>query len=131
MLVALAHADPATGDSLLDEYIRIQSSNSYVEYRTAAFLRILDAVLAHPEQEWVRKRLPAIMSGVLQVDTVQFHEGLPLAVLAMQAALGNATAIDTLNQWWQATEKNANALGAEQRPQRHRRLPPSAAGILG
>lgn len=112
-LVSLAHANPALGNPLLDEYMRVQSSNSYVEYRNEVFVYILEAVLAHPDPEWVRRRLPVIMAGVLQVDTVQFRGGLPLVVTALQAASGDAGALQKLNSWWQTLEQNARALRDE------------------
>jgi hypothetical protein len=113
ILVGLCRHRPPIGEPLLDEYIRIQSSNSYVEYRTEAIYRVLSEVVKHPVQEWVRDRLPAIMSGVLAVNTVVFDEGVPLTVLALRAARNDAEGIAAFNAAWATADEGINKLGEE------------------
>jgi hypothetical protein len=101
------------GNALFDEYLAIQGSNSYVEYRNETLSRVLNAMLAHPSQTWLRDRLPALVSAVLSVTAADFQEGVPLTVLAMRAAAGIGDAQSRLNAWWKWAEDQARALRDE------------------
>jgi hypothetical protein len=101
------------GNKLFDEYLAIQGSNSYVEYRTEALGRVLAAMLAYPSQHWLLERLPALISAVLTIPADDFQERLPLTVLAMRAAAGLGDAQVRLNNWWTWAENQASSLRDE------------------
>ena len=83
--MSLAYHEPAIGDPLFDEYLSIQGSNSYIEYRLETLRRVLEAVVAHPSQLWVRGRLALLMSGALSLVTSYFDEGVALARVDLAA----------------------------------------------
>ena len=97
-LVAYARDHPEQGDSLLDNYIALHAANSYVLYRNRSLWAILEAVVLHPDQEWVRGRTQQVLRGALVGGSPDFVEGLPLAVLAVEAAAGSQSA----EQRWRA-----------------------------
>lgn len=109
-LLRYAIEHPEEGTDIFDRYVALQSSNEYLDYRNETLMRVLDAALQHPDPNWVRNRLPGIMSGALSLNTSYFTEGVGIAVLAMQAASDIGTARTDLKKYWQWAEKQANAL---------------------
>ncbi len=97
-LVSFARDDPERGDPLLDRYITLHAANSYVLYRNRSLWAILESVVLHPSQEWVLDRTKRLLQGSLVGSALDFVEGLPLAVLATQAADGSQPAKERWKQ---------------------------------
>ena len=98
-LVSVAWGYPVEGTRIFDDYVRIHSLNSYAEYRTKTLEHVLEAALAHPDQVWLRERLPLILSGVLSLVTEYYDEGVQQAVLAVNAARFGGEKRTKLDDW--------------------------------
>lgn len=91
-LVALAMADPPVGDPLFERYVDLHGSYRYVQYRSGSLWRLLPAVIAHPDSDWVRRMLRRIVSALLAPVRGEFLEGVEIAALSLEARTGSATA---------------------------------------
>ncbi len=85
LLVAHAHAKPADGDQLLDEYIGLHSLYSYPLYRNRSLWILMKAVLQHPDPGWARRRVVELASAALAGSRQDFEEALRVAILALLA----------------------------------------------
>jgi hypothetical protein len=111
LLVALAKEEPAIGESLLRRYVDVHIAYGYRQYRNASLWELLDAVLRHPEQSWVREWLGHLGLAVLAApNRGEFLEGLEIAVLALQAKTGDAAATQELTARRNAAVQQASAL---------------------
>jgi hypothetical protein len=111
-LVTYARDDPERGDPLLDHYIALHAANSYVLYRNRSLWAILESVVLHPSQEWVLDRTKRVLQGSLVGSAPDFVEGLPLAVLAIQAAYGSQPAKERWQQIVGETAAEASAISS-------------------
>jgi hypothetical protein len=84
-LVAFAANTPIPGDALLDQYIGIQASNPYAEYRNRSLWGILGAACCHEDYEKTRALVRRLTSAALAQTSVWFREGLLLTVEALRA----------------------------------------------
>lgn len=109
-LVSFARDWPGEGSRIFDDYVRMHSLNSYAEYRTKTLEHVLEATLAHPDQAWLRERLPLILSGVLSLVTETYDEGVQQAVLAVNAARFGGKKRKKLDDWWKWADKQARKL---------------------
>jgi hypothetical protein len=92
-LVALAAAAPTVGDRLLARYLEVHRAYGYPQYRNGSLWELLDAILRHPSQAWVRDWLVRMGSVVLAApNRGEFLEGLEIAVLVLQANAGDSAA---------------------------------------
>jgi hypothetical protein len=110
LLVSFAYHEPDFGTRLFDEYLALQGSNSYVQYRLETLRRVLEAMMAHPSQVWVSDRLPVLVSAVLSPVPSHFDQGVPLALLAMRAAAGIGNARTELAEWRERILEQAGRL---------------------
>ena len=96
LLVAYAADDPDEGNRYLKQYLALHAANSYVHYRNRSLWVLLHAVLRHPDQNWVQKTLLALAETALTGSRLEFHEGLPLTILALQTLTGKPGVDQTL-----------------------------------
>jgi len=86
LLVAYAHEYGEEGDPYLDQYIAIQSNYDYPQYRYQSLWFVLDAVVRHPDPEWVCRYVEKVATAALGGGQYRFREGLPIAVGALSAS---------------------------------------------
>jgi hypothetical protein len=86
LLVAFAAANPGEGNEVFRQYLATHTSYNYVQYRNRSLWFLLDAVLRHPDQQWVRAMVTEMAAAALAGSTLEFLEGLPLTILALRAA---------------------------------------------
>jgi hypothetical protein len=67
-------------------------------------------VLQHTDKVWVQKTIQKIFISALGGSSVEFEQALPVAVLALQASLGDAPLIDFLFQRGERLLQDAGAL---------------------
>ncbi|MBI3967283.1 MAG: hypothetical protein HY329_16735 [Chloroflexi bacterium] len=96
-LVALAHVDPPHGEPLLRRYVDIHAGYGYRQYRNGSLWALLDAVLRHPQPDWVRTWLPILGEAVLAPIRGEFQEALELAALGQRALLADTDALAALD----------------------------------
>ena len=109
-LVALCSASPSVGDPLLEKYLDIHAAYPYQPYRRRSLWHLVPAVLAHPNQKWVRQRLIDIAMAVLATADVEFLHGIELAALAALARAGDRHAEADLSQRREAALAAAHGL---------------------
>jgi hypothetical protein len=110
-LVALAQADPPTGDSVLGRYLDIHIAYGYRQYRNQSLWELLSAVLQHPQPEWVRDWLERLGVAVLAAPTRgEFLEGLEIAVLALKVIRGDTASIAALDSRRRTALEQVHAL---------------------
>jgi hypothetical protein len=97
-LVAYAADDPQKGDEAFDEYLSVFTTYNYREYRFRSLWLLLGYVLQHPRKTWVQKIVQKVFVSALSGGSVEFEDALPVAVLALQARLGDSTVADFLVQ---------------------------------
>ena len=96
-LVALAKEQPAIGEPLLERYLDTHRAYGYPQYRNGSLWELLAAVLLHPSQDWVREWLTRVGQVVLAApNRGEYLENLEIAVLALQASVGDSTAEEEL-----------------------------------
>jgi hypothetical protein len=93
LLVAYAAANPREGIEFLKQYQGILALNNYTRYRNRFLWALLHAVIRHPDQAWVLEVLSGLEAAALTGSKLEFQEGLPLALLALQAGMGTPGAI--------------------------------------
>jgi len=99
-LVALAHADPTTGESILSRYLDIHTAYGYRQYRNQSLWELLSAVIQHPRPDWVRDWLERLGVAVLAAPTRgEFLEGLDIAVLALRVTSGDSASATDLETY--------------------------------
>ncbi len=95
-LVQYAIADPARGDALLQQYIDAHTGYAYQEYRNLVLAILLEFIVHHPSASWVQCFATAVTQGALGGGRLEYREGLPLIVMALDARQRNdRTAVDT------------------------------------
>jgi hypothetical protein len=92
-LVAYASTNPQEGTELVKQYQGILASNSYVRYRNRYLWALLQAILQHPEQNWVLEMLVGLEVAALTGSKLEFQEGVPITLLALGSKAGNSKAI--------------------------------------
>jgi hypothetical protein len=84
-LVAFAEAHPdAIGSKPIRDYITLQASNPYRQYRTRAMEAILRAVIEHRDGQWIGDLLPLLAAGVLAGGSPEFGDAVRAAICAQR-----------------------------------------------
>jgi hypothetical protein len=102
LLVAFAKEHAKTfGDRFLRDYIGVHTGYQYVHYRQGSLWVLLEAILRHPDQEWVRLTLREVAASAMAGSTAEFQETLNIAILGLNVLSGKpgaevalSTAID-------------------------------------
>jgi hypothetical protein len=102
-LVALAASAPGVGEPLLQRYIDLHAVYGYGHYRTGSLWVLLDAILRHPDQAWVRAWAPKLGAAVLAPTRGQFCESMEIAALARLSMAGVPAARHELEARWNDT----------------------------
>lgn len=100
-LAAYAAADPERGAQALAAYLSVYTNYSYAEYRYATLWLLLGQILRLPRADsgqWVKQATVRILAAALGGASVEFEEALPVAVQALSAAAGDASARYALQQ---------------------------------
>lgn len=100
-LAAYAAADLDRGTEALARYLSVYTNYSYAEYRYATLWLLLGHLVRLPRADggpWVRQTAVHILGAALGGASVEFHEALPVAVRALRAAAGDASAHRALQQ---------------------------------
>ena len=84
-LVSCAVANPSEGMELLRQYIALHTNYHYVVYRNRSLGFLLDSILDHPDDSWVRKMTVELACSALAGSRVDFQGALPLSVLFARA----------------------------------------------
>jgi hypothetical protein len=97
-LVAYAAKDRTKGTTALDQYLSVYTNYSYLEYRfSTLWLLLASAVrLPVPDGLWVRDSLVRILSAALGGGSVEFEDGLAVAVTALRARANDIEARKSL-----------------------------------
>ena len=112
-LVAHAAKDQAKGTAALLRYLSVYTNYSYREYRLSTLWLLLAYVLRFPRPNggaWVRDSLLRIVTAALGGASVEFEEGLPIAVTALRARANDAAAQQTLVEHAEALKIEAASL---------------------
>jgi NB-ARC domain len=91
-LVIHAAKDRTKGTAALDQYLSVYTNYSYSEYRFSTLWLLLGYVVRLPAPDggpWVRESLERILSAALAGGSVEFEEGLAIAVSALRARAGD------------------------------------------
>ncbi len=96
LLMAFAAAHPQEGDVYFRQYLDAHTSYNYVQYRNRSLWLLLNAVLRHPDQKWVRAMVAEMAAAALAGSTLEFQECLPLTILALQALAQKPGALQEL-----------------------------------
>jgi hypothetical protein len=107
-LVAFAASNPE-GDRYLRQYIAIHSGYQYVQYRNRSLSFVLANILRHPNPDWIRDIARDIATTALAGSSIEFREALPLTVLALKAATGEALAMRRLAELRQQAVSDASS----------------------
>ena len=102
-LVALAASAPDVGEPLLQRYVDLHAVYGYGHYRTGSLWVLLEAILQHPDQAWVRTWAPKLGAAVLAPTRGQFCEGMEIAALARLSMAGVRAARQELETRWNDT----------------------------
>jgi len=97
-LVAYAAAHSQEGDQYFKQYVATHRAYNYVQYRNNSLWLLLGAALRHPEQKWVQDMVSELAKAALAGNTLEFQEGLPLTLLALQGLAGKPDALQALEQ---------------------------------
>jgi hypothetical protein len=114
-LVALCGASPSIGDPLLNRYLDVHAAYPYQPYRRRSLWHLLPAILAHPDQQWVRQRLIDVAIAALATIDIEFLHGIELATLAALARAGDRQAEAGLSRRREAAIAAARGLPPEPR----------------
>ena len=109
-LVSYAVADPAEGTDLVKNYQAILAQNNYVPYRNRFLWALLDAILKHPLQEWVRDVLTGLEAAALTGSKLDFQEALPITLLSLNVRSGKPAAAQELKDFLQKARDQAATL---------------------
>ena len=118
-LVVHAANDRTKGTAALEQYLSVYTNYSYSEYRFSTLWALLDYVVRLPVPDggpWVRDSLVRILSAAFAGGSVEFEEGLLIAVTALRARAGDAGARQMLLDDAQVLLSAATRL----KPGRHR-----------
>jgi hypothetical protein len=109
-LVAYAAKDRTKGTAALNQYLSVYTNYSYLEYRFSTLWLLLGYVVRFPRPDggpWVRDSLVRILSAALGGGSVEFEEGLPIAVTALRARVNDAAARTSLVEQAEALKNEA------------------------
>jgi hypothetical protein len=98
-LVAYAARDPQGGTAAFERYLSVYTNYGYAEYRHATLWLLLGHVLRMPRPDggpWVRDTVVKIVGAALGGVSVEFEEGLAIAVRALRARAGDPAAREAL-----------------------------------
>jgi hypothetical protein len=109
-LVAYARNNPEEGTEAFRTYTRLHAVNQYREYRSIQFWLLFDAIIRHPDPEWVLPRLGELVVEFLSGQEAIFEEAFQLVNLALQANAGSTAAFESLEKQRKIAEKNAGSL---------------------
>ncbi|WP_157611096.1 hypothetical protein [Terrabacter sp. Soil810] len=116
-LVAFAAFDN-NGSRYLDEYLALQSRNSYAFYRSRSLWALIPSIMAHPDTAWVRHFMRRLVESALAPSPVNFDEQVPIAAAALDLAGGSTDDAEPWNAFAARAESLAESLLADQ-PSRH------------
>jgi len=88
-LVAYAAQDPVKGTVALDRYLSVHTNYSYAEYRFSTLWILLGFVVQFPRKDggaWVKDAVLRILTSALSGTSVEFEQGLTVAVTALRAS---------------------------------------------
>ena len=91
-LVAYAAHHPEEGRDYVEEHLAILAANSYVRYRNRFLWPVLGAALMHPDPAWAQNVSTQVADVALAPSALEFQEGLPITVWALQARADGDTA---------------------------------------
>ena len=100
-LVAHAAGDPAKGTEALKRYLSVYTNYNYPEYRFSTLWLLLGFVVRFPRadgSQWVQGAVVRILDAALGGGSVEFEQGLAVAVSALRAQAGDAAARTALEQ---------------------------------
>ncbi|NMG76774.1 NB-ARC domain-containing protein [Aromatoleum diolicum] len=98
-LVAHAAADPGKGTETLKRYLSVYTNYNYPEYRFSTLWLLLGFVIRFPRAEcsqWVQDAVLRILDAALGGGSVEFDQGLAIAVRAIRAQAGDEAARNAL-----------------------------------
>ena len=87
-LITYAAQHPEEGMAALERYLSVYGNYSYPEYRYSTLWLLLGYVTQYPRSDggpWVQKAVEQILSVALGGPSVDFEQGLPIAVTALRA----------------------------------------------
>jgi hypothetical protein len=112
-LATYAAANPDKGMAALDRYLSVYTNYSYSEYRFSTLWFLLGYMIQLPRVdggEWVRDCLVRILSSALAGGSVEFEQGLSVAVTALRARAQDQTARQSLTDQSQQLMDEASRL---------------------
>jgi len=139
-LVAYAAGDPVRGSQALAQYLSVYSNYHYPEYRLSTLWLLLGYVVRYPRADggaWVREAVVSIVESALGGGSVEFEQGVAIAVEALRAQAGDARARQGLVEQAQQLMAQAACLkpGRERAGSdvwaQHKRLMLASAQALG
>ena len=100
-LVAHAARDMAQGTQALDRYLSVYTNYSYPEYRFSTLWLLLGFIVRLPRSDggvWVRDAALRVLDSALGGTSVEFEQGLAVAVTALRAQAPDPAARTALVQ---------------------------------
>ena len=138
-LVVYASQHPAEGMAALEQYLSVYGSYNYPEYRYSSLWLLLGYVVQYPRNDgaWVQEAVERILAAALGGPSVEFEDGLAIAVAALRARGGDVAARQALLDQAQQLQDQAMLLkpGREREGSdtwaRHKRLMLANAQAVG
>jgi hypothetical protein len=90
LLVAYSAAEPKKGEAYWQAYLDLQAANLYLYYRNTSLWLLIDSVLRHPNSDWMRRQIGAILKIALDNRGLHFEEGFTFMLLAQGSLAGRA-----------------------------------------
>jgi hypothetical protein len=115
LLVALAVDQPLLGQSYLDRYLAIHAAYAYLEYRRGSLWALLDAVVRHPDPDWVRDMLVALAAASMATSDTSFGERFRMTIHALRALAGSLDGLAQLEDYRAAALDAASQLSFDHR----------------
>jgi NB-ARC domain len=107
-LAAYAAQNPAKGAATLDRYLSVYTNYSYPEYRYSTLWILLGYMIQLPRPDggrWVRDWLVRILGSALGGGSVEFEQGLPIAVTALRAQVDQGARKSLIEEAQQLIDK--------------------------
>lgn len=118
-LITYAAQEPIRGMELLQEYLSVYTNYNYPEYRYSTLWLLLGFIVQYPDKDnskWVQEAMIHILSAALGGASVEFEQGVPIAVKALRAQTGDMAARQAFMQQAQVLRDEAVALMPGQGP---------------
>jgi hypothetical protein len=115
ILVGYAWEHKKEGEQYFQSYLRMHAANPYAEYRKIHLWLILEAVLRHPEDEWVKQTLSVLLTRAIGEHGAEFRQGLPLVLLGLKASNKDVKAQAELDQRRQQAVDTASSRSRKHR----------------